>query len=188
MAPWQHRVWVKSLAQVMTCWLVAPSHYLNQYWLIKSPWNTGGDFMFLYWLDFGWFSSWPWSWIFKVKYGICCISAKSGLIGTKQKANISSEHYASNMTIGFDLGHDLDFHLSQEKMVWLLRNEKQTNQYKLKASMTIEFDLGHDLERWGTMICWIVNGMTSDVGMPWTLLVISAVICHSPEGNFAGNA
>ena len=28
------------------------------------------------WLDFGRFSSWPWLWIFNVKYGICYISAK----------------------------------------------------------------------------------------------------------------
>ena len=34
---------------------------------------------------------WPWPWIFKVKYGICYISAKNGSIATKQKANISIE-------------------------------------------------------------------------------------------------
>ena len=30
---------------------------------------------------------WPWPWIFKVKHGICYISAKNGPIATKQKAN-----------------------------------------------------------------------------------------------------
>ena len=30
---------------------------------------------------------WPWLWIFKVKSGICYISAKNGSIATKQKAN-----------------------------------------------------------------------------------------------------
>ena len=45
---------------------------------------------------------WPWPWIFKVKYEICYISTKSGLIATKQKANISV------WTNGFDLGHDID--------------------------------------------------------------------------------
>ena len=34
---------------------------------------------------------WPWPWIFKVKYGISYISAKSGPIATKQKGNISIE-------------------------------------------------------------------------------------------------
>ena len=31
---------------------------------------------------------WTWPWIFKVKYGICYISAQTGLIATKRKANI----------------------------------------------------------------------------------------------------
>ena len=34
---------------------------------------------------------WPWPWVFKVKYGICYISAKNGPIFTKRKANISIE-------------------------------------------------------------------------------------------------
>ena len=51
---------------------------------------------------------WPWPWVFKVKYGICYISTKSGPIARKQKANISIELQASNVTNGFDLGHDLD--------------------------------------------------------------------------------
>ena len=46
---------------------------------------------------------WPWPWIFKVKYGISYISAKSGPIATKRKANISIEFQASNVTNGFDL-------------------------------------------------------------------------------------
>ena len=67
---------------------------------------------------------------FKVKYGICYISAKNGLIAMTQNANISIELYASNVTISFDLGHDLDYELrlefaiSQPKMVWLSQNEK----------------------------------------------------------------
>ena len=32
---WRHRYW-STLAQVMACCLTAPSHYLNQYWLIIS--------------------------------------------------------------------------------------------------------------------------------------------------------
>ena len=38
-----------------------------------------------------WLWPWPWPWIFKVKYGICCISAKNGPIATERKANISIE-------------------------------------------------------------------------------------------------
>ena len=51
----------------------------------------------------------------------------------KRKANTSIELKASNVTIGFDLGHDLDlevsrsnmeFAISQPKMVQLPQNEK----------------------------------------------------------------
>ena len=45
---------------------------------------------------------------FKVKYEICYISAKNVPIATNKKANISIELKASNVTMGFDLGHDLD--------------------------------------------------------------------------------
>ena len=58
---------------------------------------------------------WPWPWIFKVKCGICYISTKSGPIATKQKANISIELQASNVTNGFDLDHDLDIWIFKVK-------------------------------------------------------------------------
>ena len=83
---------------------------------------------------------WPWPWIFKVKYRICYISAKNGPIATKRKANISIELKASNVTIRFDLGHDLDlefsksnmeFPISQPKVVRLPQNKKQT--YRLNS-------------------------------------------------------
>ena len=70
---------------------------------------------------------------FKVKYGICYISAKNGLIAMKQIANILIEIWASNVTIEFDLGHDLglefsrsnmEFAISQPKIVRLPRNLK----------------------------------------------------------------
>ena len=82
-----------------------------------------------------WPLPWPWPWLFKVKYGIWYISAKNGAIATKRKANISIDVKASNVTIEFDLGHDLylefsrsnvEFAISLPKMVRLPRNEKQT--------------------------------------------------------------
>ena len=45
--------------------------------------------------------------------------------------------------------------------------------FELKAPVTIEFDLGHDLERWGIRIYRIVTGVTSDVGMLATRLVVA---------------
>ena len=91
-----------------------------------------------------WPWTWPWPRFFKVKYRICYISAKNGRIATKQKANISIEPYGSNETIGFDLDHDLDlnfsrwnieFAISQPKMVRLPRNEKQTYRLNSRAQM-----------------------------------------------------
>ena len=87
---------------------------------------------------------WPWPWIFKVKYGICYISAKTGPVATKWKANLSIELYASNGTIRFDLGHDLDlefsrsnmeFAISQLKMVLLPQNKNQTYQLNSRPQM-----------------------------------------------------
>ena len=53
---------------------------------------------------------WPWPrpWIFKFKYGIGYISAKSGPIATRRKANISIWTLGLQFDNGFDLGHDLD--------------------------------------------------------------------------------
>ena len=87
---------------------------------------------------------WHWPWIFKVKHKICYISAKNGPIATKRKANISIQLWASNVTIGFDLGHDIDlefsrsnmeFAISQQNMVRLPRNEKQTYRLKFRPQM-----------------------------------------------------
>ena len=99
---------------------------------------------------------WPWPWIFKFKYRICFFSAKNGPIATKQVANISIELQASNKAIRCDLDHDLDlefsrsnmeFPISQTKVVWMPRNEKQTFWLNSKASnVAIRFDLGRDLD------------------------------------------
>ena len=87
---------------------------------------------------------WPWPWIFKVKYRIGYISAKNGAIATKRKANISIDLKTSNVTIGFDLGHDLDLEFSRSnaelaislpEMVRLPRNEKPTHQLNFRPQM-----------------------------------------------------
>ena len=87
---------------------------------------------------------WHWPWIYKVKYRIGYISAKNGPIATKRKANTSTELYASNETIGFDLGLDLDLEfsrsnielaISQPKMVRLHRNKIQTHRLNSRLQM-----------------------------------------------------
>ena len=76
--------------------------------VLQSLRYTGGDFMFLY----QFVRCRPWHWIFKVKYGICYISAKNGPVATKRKVNLSNEPMVSNVTIRFDLGHDLNLEFS----------------------------------------------------------------------------
>ena len=87
---------------------------------------------------------WHWSWIFKVKYRIEYISAKNGEIATKQKANISIDLKTSNVTIRFDLGHDLDLEFSRSNMELAIsmpkivrspRNEKRTLQLNSRPQM-----------------------------------------------------
>ena len=75
-----------------------------------------------------------------VKYGICYISVKNYPIATKRTATISIELWGSNATIGFDLDleflrSNVEFAISQPKMVWLPRNEKQTYRLNLRAQM-----------------------------------------------------
>ena len=102
---------------------------------------------------------WPWPWIFKVKYRICYSSAKNGPIATKRKANISIKLWVSNVTIGFDLGHDIDLEfsrsnmecpISQPKVVRLPQNEKQTYRLNSRPQM---WPMGLTL----TFECWRSN-------------------------------
>ena len=118
-----------------------------------------------------WLWPWPWPWIFKVKYRNCYISAKNGPIATKRKANISIDLNASNVTIRFDLCHDVDlefsrpnmeFATSQPKVVRLPRSEKQayrlTSMHQLwpmcltltfefwRSYVTLTFAHTHDLD------------------------------------------
>ena len=104
---------------------------------------------------------WPWPWIFKVKYGICHISATNDPIATKQKANISIDLKASNVTIGFYLGHDLHLQFSSSSIEFAISRPKWSDSHRRKANISIElqasnvtngFDLGHDLN------LWIFNG------------------------------
>ena len=78
------------LVQVMTCHCqTAYSNKLKQ--TEQDILNPSAEILVIWLFYFGWFSSWPWPWIFKVKYRICYISAKNGPIATKQKANILIE-------------------------------------------------------------------------------------------------
>ena len=137
---------------------------------------------------------WPWPWIFKVEYGICYISAKSGPIATEWKGNISIELQASNVTNGFDLDHNLDLWNLKVKrdlhlwphtwpspwifMVkfgnrciaewegWLALHKGCGSRSFMTMTVTIWW------LRSGVWIYQIVTGVTSVVGVPSTHLVL----------------
>ena len=150
-----------------------------------------------------WPRPWPWPWIFKVKYRICYISAKNGPIATKQKANISIELQAPNVTNGFDLDHDLDLWILEVKcdlVLWphtwpwpwifmvkfwnscISEWEGRLTLHKVGGSrwggsrsfMTMTVTIWWP--RSGVWIYQIVTGVTSVVGVPSTHLVDSSVI------------
>ena len=97
------------------------------------------------------------TWIFKVKYGICYISAKNGLIATKQKANISIEPYTPQMWPS-DLTLAMTLTLNILKVKYgicyisakngpIATKQKVDISIELKASnVTTGFGLGHDLD------------------------------------------
>ena len=89
---------------------------------------------------------WPWPWIFKVKYEICYISTKSGPTAMKQKAaNLSIWTWGLKCDNGIDLGHDVDILFLMSYVI-----------------LTI----------WWPRIYQIVTGVTSDVGVLSTHLVL----------------
>ena len=153
------------------------------------------------WLDFDWFSLWPWPCIFKVKYGICYISVKNGPIATKRKANI-------DRTLGLKCDHRVwpwpwpwpwIFKVQHGICYISAKNDPIATKRKANISIalvaskvTIGFDLGCGLDlefsrkvkygiclisqpkvvrRSGARIYQIVTGVTSDVGVPSTHLV-----------------
>ena len=89
---------------------------ISQPKMVRLPWNEKQIYQ-LKLLNFRphmWPPGWtltmtfrPRPWIFKVKYGIFYISVKNGPV-TKQKANISIELKARNVTVGFDFDHNLE--------------------------------------------------------------------------------
>ena len=136
---------------------------------------------------------WPWPWIFKVEYGICYISAKSGPIATEWKGNISIELQASNVTNGFDLDHNLDLwnlKVKRDLHLWphtwpspWIFMVKFGNRCIAEWEGWLALHKGCDSRSFMTMtvtIWWlrsgvwiyqIVTGVTSVVGVPSTHLV-----------------
>ena len=74
---------------------------------------------------------WPWPWIFKVKYGICYISTKNGPVSVKQKANISIELYASNVTTDWTLAVTLTLNFQGQIGNLLHLRQKWSDYHKI---------------------------------------------------------
>ena len=101
------------------------------------------------------------TWIFKVKCGICYISAKNGPIATKRKANILIELQASNVTNGFDLDHNLD--------LWNLKGQMWP--WHLTTHMTNGFDLDHNLDLWNLKVKHDLDLWAHTWPWPWIFMV-----------------
>ena len=116
---------------------------------------------------------WPWPrpWIFKVKYGIGYISAKNGAIAMKRKANISIDLKTSNVTIGFDLGHDLDLEFLRSNLEMAISLPKLSDCHEMK-SQHIDWILGlkcdHQIWPWLWPWRWIfkVTNMKFAISQP----------------------
>ena len=94
---------------------------------------------------------WPWLWILKVKYEFLYISSKTGPIATKRKGNILIWTLGLKYDQWFDLGHDLE------------------SIFEFWRSYVI---LAIWWPRSGVRIYQIMTGVTSDVSVPSTHLVI----------------
>ena len=113
-------------------------------------WHWPIDYLIRFW-------SWHWPWIFKVKYRICYISAKNGAISTKRKANISIDLKTSNVTIGFDIGHDLDLEFSSSNMELAISLPKMVLPRNERKHIDWTLDLKCDQWVWPWPWPWYLN-------------------------------
>ena len=93
---------------------------------------------------------WAWSWIPKVKYGICYISARL----PRNEIKILIELYASNVIIGLELGYDLEL-VKVNYGLLLYLSSKNSDCHETKTNISVELyasnatngiALGHDLD------------------------------------------
>ena len=183
--------------------------YLSQKWVdcheTKSKhidWTLGLKCDHLVW-------PWPWPWprFFKVKYGICYISAKNGLIVTKRKSKHIDWTPGLKGDNGFDLDHNLD--------LWIYKVKRDLDlcphtwpwpwifMVKFWNSCISEWEGRLTLHKGGgsrsfmTMTIWwprsgvwiyqIVTRVTSVVGVPSTHLVLNMTVKNKFEWNFNQN-
>ena len=107
-------------------------------------------------------------------------SAKNGPIATKRRANISIELWGSNMTIGFDLGHDLDLEFSRSNIEFAISQSKMCDCHEMKSKhidwtqglkCDRRFDLGHDLDLWILKVKCDLDLWPHTWPWPWIFMV-----------------
>ena len=83
---------------------------------------------------------------------------QNGPIATKRKAKISIELYASNVTIGFDLDHDIDLEFSRSNMEFAIFQTKWCDCHETKSKdidWTLCLKCDHQVWPWAWHWPWI---------------------------------
>ena len=139
---------------------------------------------------------WPWPWIFKVKYRIGYISATNGAIATKLKAKISIDLKTSNVTIGLDLGHDLDLGFSRSNTELAISLWKWPDCHET-ISKHIEWTLGlkcdHQIWPWPWPWPWIfkvkykicfISTKSGPIATKWKANILIWTLCLKCDNGF----
>ena len=82
--------------------------------------------------------TWPWLWIFKVKFWKCCISGMGGPIDMERKGCESIGCYIHFVTFNFDLNHDLDLGFSRSNFEKVISGMGWPIDMELKGCESIE--------------------------------------------------
>ena len=132
---------------------------------------------------------WPWPWIFKVKYGICYISAKNGPIATERKANISIELQGLKCDYQvwpwpwpwpwiFKVKYGISYISAKSGPIGTKR--KANISIELQASnVTNGFDLDHNLDLWNLKVKRDLDHSPHTWPWPWIFLVKFLSSCIS---------
>ena len=135
---------------------------------------------------------------FQVKFWISCIPGIVGLIDVKWKGNKSIGYWTKYVTFPFNHTYDLglgfsrstfEITLSHVSEGWLIWNERDVSQSFMTMALILVWPL------WGGWMHRIVNGVTSDVGVPFTYFPDSKVhganmgptwVLSAPDGPHVG--
>ena len=121
---------------------------------------------------------WPWPWPWTSKYRICYISAENGPIAMKRKANISIQIKASNVSIRFDIDHDLDLVFSRSNMEFAISQLKWSDCHEM-ISKHIDWTPGLKCDQWVWLWPWPWHLNFQGQMWPWPLTTHMALTMDS---------